>query len=67
MLPQFMSKFLGENVIAVYEDLNMLGNHRQRNRLSTGSGLVLRDRDTNSSWSGTRLNTCLWQPSIKVP
>ena len=30
MLSQFMSKFPGGNVTAVDEDLNMLGNRRQR-------------------------------------
>lgn len=30
MLSQFMSKFPGGNVTAVYEDLNTLGNRRQR-------------------------------------
>lgn len=45
MLPQFMSKFLGENVIAVYEDLNMLA--------TTGRGTDCPQKVASSSGTGT--------------
>lgn len=67
MVFQFMSKFLGEDVVAIYEVTEHARQPQaEKKSLSTRSG-VLRGMDTNPLWLATQLNTCLWQPSIKLP